>query len=140
LAAVNDLDHIGDLIEVNMVELGLRRIEKGFKISEPTQKVISTLHVVVSDALKAALRACVDEDRDYAIRVISMKEDLARLVKQAELHQAQRLISEDSGKFEAYSVEVDIIEKLKRMYYHSKRIAKTILESEALEGDVIEAA
>ena len=70
MAAVNDLDHIGDLMEVNMVDLGLRRIEKGFKISEPTQKVINTLHVVVSDALKAALRAVVEEDIDYAYRVI----------------------------------------------------------------------
>jgi phosphate:Na+ symporter len=123
-----------------MVELGLRRIEKGFKISGPTQKVINTIHVVVSDALKAALRAIVEDDKEYARRVISMKEDIARLIKQADLHQAERLISEDSGKFEAYSVEVDIIEKLKRIYYHSKRIAKTVVENEEDKTDVIEAA
>jgi phosphate:Na+ symporter len=140
MAAVNDLDHIGDVMEVNMVELGLRRIEKGFKISGPTQKVINTIHVVVSDALKAALRAIVEDDKEYARRVISMKEDIARLIKQADLHQAERLISEDSGKFEAYSVEVDIIEKLKRIYYHSKRIAKTVVENEEDKTDVIEAA
>ena len=140
MAAVNDLDHIGDIMQVNMVELGLRRIEKCFKISEPTQKVINTVHVVVSDALKAALRAIVEDDKEYARRVISMKEDIARLVKQADLHQAERLISEDSGKFEAYSVEVDIIEKLKRIYYHSKRIAKTVVEFEEEKTEVVEAA
>ena len=140
MAAVNDLDHIGDIMQVNMVELGLRRIEKCFKISEPTQKVINTVHVVVSDALKAALRAIVEDDKEYARRVISMKEDISRLVKQADLHQAERLISEDSGKFEAYSVEVDIIEKLKRIYYHSKRIAKTVVEFEEEKTEVVEAA
>jgi len=133
MAAVNDLDHIGDLMEINMVELGLKRIDLGFKISEPTQKVINTLHVVVSDALKAALRAVVDEDKDYATRVITMKEDISKLLKQAELHQAQRLVAVDSGKFEAYNVEVDIIEKLKRIYYHSKRIAKSVIELEQVE-------
>jgi len=127
-------------MQVNMVELGLRRIEKCFKISEPTQKVINTVHVVVSDALKAALRAIVEDDKEYARRVISMKEDISRLVKQADLHQAERLISEDSGKFEAYSVEVDIIEKLKRIYYHSKRIAKTVVEFEEEKTEVVEAA
>ena len=137
--AVNDLDHIGDLIEVNMVGLGERRIEKGFKISEATQKVINTVHVVVSDALKAAVRAVVEEDNDFAVRVISMKTDMNRLVEQAAMHQAQRLISEDSGKFEAYSVEVDIIEKLKRIYYHAKRMAKTVVEIED-EKAVMEAA
>ena len=44
------------------------------------------------------------------------------------MHQAQRLVSEDSGKFEAYSVEVDIIEKLKRIYYHAMQMAKTVVE------------
>ena len=133
MAAVNDLDHIGDLIEINMVELGLRRVDKGFKISEPTQKVINTLHVVVSDALKAALRAVVEEDIDFAYRVILMKDDMNKLTKQADIHQAARLVAADSGKFEAYSIEVDIIEKLKRIYYHSKRIAKSVIELEEVE-------
>ena len=116
-------------LEVNMVELGFRRIEKGFKISEPTQKVINTLHLVVSDALKAALRAIVEEDKDYAFRVILMKDDISKLTKQADLHQAERLVTKDSGKFEAYSVEVNIIEKLKRIYYHCIRIAKSVYGS-----------
>jgi phosphate:Na+ symporter len=102
--------------------------------------VINTVHHVVSDALKAAVRAVVDEDKDFAMRVISMKEDMNRLVEQADLHQAQRLVSEDSGKFEAYSVEVDIIEKLKRIYYHAKRMAKTVAASGVDEAVVVEAA
>jgi phosphate:Na+ symporter len=140
MEAVNDLEHMGDLIEVNMVDLGERRIEKSFKISQQTQKVINTVHHVVSDALKAAVRAVVDEDKDFAMRVISMKEDMNRLVEQADLHQTQRLVSEDSGKFEAYSVEVDIIEKLKRIYYHAKRMAKTVVEIEEEKAVMAEAA
>ena len=140
MGAVNDLEHIGDVIEVNMVGLGEQRIKKGFKISEATQKVINTLHVVVSDALKAAVRAVVEEDRDYAMRVLSMNEDMKRLALQADLHQAQRLVSEDSGKFEAYNVEIEIIEKLKRIYYHAKRMAKTVAASDIEEVVVAEAA
>mgnify|MGYP001822975463 FL=1 len=139
MAAVNDLEQIGDVIEISLVDLGEKRIKKGFKISEATQKVINTVHVVVSDALKAAVRAVVEEDNDFAARVLSMKSDINRLVAQADLHQAKRLVSEDSGKFEAYSVEVDIIEKLKRIYYHAKRMAKTVVEAEE-EKAVLEAA
>jgi len=139
MAAVNDLEQIGDVIEISLVDLGEKRIKKGFKISEATQKVINTVHVVVSDALKAAVRAVVEEDNDFAARVISMKTDMNRLVEQAGMHQAKRLVSEDSGKFEAYSVEVDIIEKLKRIYYHAKRMAKTVVETEA-EKVAMEAA
>lgn len=140
MAAVNDLEQIGDVIEVSLVDLGEKRVKKGFKISAATQKVINTVHHVVSDALKAAVRAVVEEDKDFATRVISMKSEMKRLVEQADMHQAQRLISEDSGKFEAYSVEVDIIEKLKRIYYNAKRMAKTVVEIEAEKVDMEAAA
>jgi len=140
MGAVNDLENIGDVLEVNMVDLGLKRIEKGFKISAATQKVMNTLHVVVSDALKAAVRAVVEEDKDFAMRVISMKVDLNRLVEKAQWHQAERLVSEDSGKFEAYSVEVEIIEKLKRIYYYSRRMAKTVVEMGEEKLVIVEAA
>ena len=140
MGAVNDLEHIGDVIEVNLVGLGEQRIEKGFNISEATRKVINTLHVVVSDALKAAVRSVVEEDKDYALRVLSMNADMKRLALEADLHQAQRLVSEDSGKFAAYSVEIEIIEKLKRIYYHAKRMAKTVVASEIDEEVVVEAA
>ena len=127
MTAVNNLDYVGDLIEVNMVDLGMRRIEKGFKISAATQKVLNTLYVVVSDALKAAIRAVVEEDKDFAYRVILIKDDINRLEEKADLHQAQRLVSEDSGKFESYSVQVDIIEKLKRIYYYAMQMAQTVV-------------
>jgi phosphate:Na+ symporter len=140
MGAVNDLEHIGDVIEVNLVALGNQRIKRGFKISEATQKVINTLHGVVSDALKAAVRSVVEDDTDFAMRVLSMNEDMKRMALQADLHQAQRLACEDSGKFEAYSVEIEIIEKIKRIYYHTKRMAKTVAASGIDETVVAEAA
>ena len=130
MTAVNNLDYVGDLIEVNMVDLGMRRVEKGFKISAATQEVLETLHVVVFDALKAAVRAVVEEDKDYANRVINIQDDINLLVAKADLHQAARLVSKDSGKFEAYSVEVDIIEKLKRIYKYAREMAKTVVGEE----------
>ncbi len=140
MSTANDLEHIGDIIEVNMVNIGQERLEKGIKISQETQKVMNTLHVVVSDALKAAVRAVVEEDQGYAKRVISMKVDINQLIEQANIHQAERLVSEDSGKFEAYSLEVEIIEKLKRIYYHAKHVAKSVLEMSEKEALVFEAA
>ena len=86
------------------------------------------------------MRAVVEDDKDYAMRVLSMNEDMKHLALEADLHQAERLVCEDSGKFEAYSVEVDIIEKLKRIYYHAKRMAKTVIEIEEEKAVIAEAA
>jgi phosphate:Na+ symporter len=129
LGSANDLEHIGDVVEVNMIDLGKRRLARRIKVSDATQKVINTVHMVVSDALKAAVRAVVDDEKEYALRVIQMQEDIDHLVKKADLHQAQRLACEDSGKFEAYSLEIEIIEKLKRIYYHANRMARGVVET-----------
>lgn len=133
MAIANDLEHIGDVIEVNLVELGKQRLQQGFEISEATQEMIKAVHSVVSDALSAAIRAVVEEKRDFALRVLQMTGDMYRLEQEADQHQAERLVSEDSGKFTAYSVEIDIIEKLKRIYYHARRLAKTMIEQKESE-------
>ena len=44
--------------------------------------------------------------------------------------QAQRLVADAPNRIAAYSVEMDIIEKLKRVYYFAKRMAKTVLPAE----------
>jgi hypothetical protein len=41
--------------------------------------VINTVYHVVSDALKAAGRTVGDEDKEFAMRVISMKSDRVKL-------------------------------------------------------------
>jgi phosphate:Na+ symporter len=128
MTAVNNLDHIAGLLEVNMYELGTRRIEKAAVISEQSQEVLKTLHVVISDALKTAVKSVVEDDIQLAQKVIDMKTELTILADQANQHQTERLVSQDSKNFEAYKIEVEIISRLKRIYYHCKRIAKTVVD------------
>ena len=43
-------------------------------------------------------------------------------------HEARRLIASEPNRILAYTLEVEIIEKQKRIYYFAKRIAKTVAE------------
>ena len=45
-------------------------------------------------------------------------------------HLAERLVADEPNRIPTYSIEVDILEKLKRIYYFSKRMAKTVLPVE----------
>ena len=71
--AANDLENIGDVIETNLVELGIARIDKGVSISGPTQKVLSDFHDVVFRAVEKAIYAVSDNDADAAQSVANMK-------------------------------------------------------------------
>ncbi len=66
------------------------------------------------------------EDESAAREVIGRKDDINQLFAHAAIHQAQRLVAEEPGRLRAYTLEIDIIEKLKRVYYHTKRVAKGV--------------
>ena len=133
MEAVSELENIGDTIETNLVSLGYDRIDAGFSISEPTRKVLNDFHKVVAKAFRTAVQAVSQNNEEAALLVISMKEEIAHLVESAATHQAERLVAEEPNRIAAYTIEVDIIEKQKRIYYFAKRMAKTVVSSDTDE-------
>ena len=75
----------------------------------------------------------MNDDQRAAQEVITMNDDIARLIDSATMHQARRLVADEPNRLEAYTIEMDLIENLKRIYYFSKRMAKTVVPEEVLE-------
>ena len=133
MAAVNDLENVGDIIETNLVALGHKLKDDGITISEPTRRVLKELHETVAKALDGAVQAVSQDNERAAQAVISMKDEINRLTDSAALHEAARLVAEEPNRIPAYTIEMDIIEKLKRVYYFAKRIAKTVTPEVVLQ-------
>jgi len=129
--AVNDLENIGDVIEMNLVELGRRRIDKGVAISPATQVVLTDFHQVVIDAVNAAVEAVAEDNPDAAASVANMKKEINRISNSAAAHEAQRLVANEPQRIEAYTIEMDIAEKLQRIYYFARRMARTVTDRKA---------
>jgi len=124
--AANDLENIGDVIEMNLVELGRRRIEKDVSVSGATQAVLTDFHHVVTDAVSAAVRAVAEDNYSLAASVTDMKKEISRISNSAAAHEAKRLVANEPRRIEAYTIEMDITEKLQRIYYFAKRMARTV--------------
>jgi phosphate:Na+ symporter len=134
MEAVSDLENIGDTIETNLVVLGNERIDAGVSISEPTRKVLKDFHKVVNKAFRLAVQAVSQSNDEVAKLVISMKDEVSALADSAAAHQAERLVAEEPNRIPAYTIEIDIIEKQKRIYYFAKRMAKTVMTVESIEA------
>jgi phosphate:Na+ symporter len=78
----------------------------------------------------AAVQAVSQGSQVAAQSVINMKGEIDRQTGDAALHGAKRLVAEEPNRIAAYTVEMDIIEKLKRIYYFAKRMAKTVTPDE----------
>ena len=131
MAALSDLENIGDTIETNLVDLGRDRIDAEVSISEPTRKVLSDFHELIKAATAKAIRAVAHSDVASADMVIEMKDEISRISDSAAAHQASRLVASEPKRIPAYTIEIDIIEKQKRIYYFTKRMAKSVT---SLEG------
>jgi len=130
MEAVSDLENVGDIIETNLVVLGNQRINSGISISDATKDVITGFHKVVSSSVELAVQAVSQNNKEVAHKVIGMKDEIAKLADSAALHQAQRLVVDEPDRIPSYTIEMDILEKLKRIYYFSKRMAKTVLHED----------
>ena len=127
LSATNDLEAIGDIIETNMVQLGLTRIEHDLVISTHTRRVLADFHDTVLEAFDLAVEALTDKHQEAARRVVEMKRTVNRLEADAQAHEAQRLVAPEPRRVDTYRFEVDVISNLKRVFYFSRRIARAAI-------------
>ncbi|MGB5438138.1 MAG: Na/Pi cotransporter family protein, partial [Gammaproteobacteria bacterium] len=135
MGASNDLENIGDVIETDLVYLGNEGIDEQVSISEETREVLRKLHDVVTSTAELAIDAVMGNDQQAAHEVIAMKSDINRLMESAAMHESRRLVAEEPNRLAAYTLEIDIIEKLKRIYYFSKRMAKAVMPEEVSENE-----
>ena len=77
----------------------------------------------------SAIQAVSQNNLMVAQMVIDMKDEIAELASAAAEHQAERLVVDEPNRIAAYTTEIDIIEKQKRIYYFAKRMAKTVVKN-----------
>lgn len=130
MGATNDLEAIGDLIETNMVDIGMGRIERGLVVSDDTRRVLDELHTSVNEALDLAMLALTQKNVEAARDVGRMKARVNSLEREALAHQAERLMADAPNRIETYRLEIEIITTLKRVFYFSKRIARLAVPDE----------
>lgn len=128
--AAKDVENIGDIIETDLVVLGEKRLDQGVIVSEETREILIRLHSKVSRAVDAAIESIVHNDEKTAREVIAAKAEINLFAEKADVHQMKRLIAHEPGRLPAYAIEVDVIEKLKRIYYFAECIAETVVSQQ----------
>ncbi len=128
MAAANQIENIGDMVETNLVDEGRLRLTKGLSVSDGTREHLTSLHAAVTEALMLALEALDAQDASIAEKVVELKPALNRSLADAEEHISQRLSADEANRLQLFTLESEMIEYLRRVYYFSKRIAKGVVE------------
>lgn len=122
--AADTLESIGDVLETDLSELGLKMIERNLQPSETTLMLLSALHDKVYLALESAVRAIVDNDQLAAQEVIALRTEVNQGVEAAFRRKSESLAASGEERLETLQIEFEVTDKLKRIYSLSKRIAR----------------
>lgn len=128
LAAINDLENIGDIIDKNLMELARKKMYQGLRFSEQGLKEIVDLHQMVGQNFETVATAFASQEPELAQRVIKCKGWVAQ--KERELRQAhiRRLHEGLRESIETSAIHLDVLTNLKRINSHITNIAYPIAE------------
>jgi phosphate:Na+ symporter len=127
MSAANHIENIGDLIETDLVQIGRRRIEEKVKVSPETSRLLKNFHTKVDHAIELALESLIKEDVETAQKVIAMKHAITNDATEIAAFGATRLLGEGDNRHHTYTREMETVERLRRIYYFAKRIAKGVI-------------
>lgn len=127
LSLADDLESLGDVLEINLVTIGQRRLERSVELDEVATAHVRELADAVTTAVSTVARALLDDDVDAARDVVAMKPGINALLSRAFAAQAHRLVERGTSDLESFSIERDTLEALRRTYYFAKRAAASMV-------------
>ncbi len=131
MSALTELEAIGDIMENNLAHLAQVNAGGTIQITPESLVELNGLHKQVSRSLTSALTAFLTESREAAEAVMAMKEEINSTEVRIRAWKARRLQETlTPEKIASYTMQVDALENLKRIYYHAKRVAKLVVREE----------
>jgi phosphate:Na+ symporter len=129
LTFTTNLEHIGDIIDKNLMELAAKKIRNRYTFSAEGMAELRAFHARVLDNLRLTLNVFTTRDLTLARRLVGEKATLREAeARTADSHFA-RLREGRTESIETSSIHMDVIRDLKRINGHLASVAYPILEA-----------
>ena len=133
LGVTEDLESLADVIETDLVSLGRGALQADeIKHSETIRALMRQLHAQLLTALQTAVEAITENDPRKAQDVLAVKDEIQQAIDAALQHQATRIVPRDTARLAGLRIEMEVLDKLERIYRLCRRIAKAALPAELL--------
>jgi phosphate:Na+ symporter len=124
-----NLEHIGDIIDKNLMELAGKKIKNKRRFSEDGAKELTALHRRVLDNLKLALGVFISGDVRIARRLLDEKVAIRDAERAAAENHLARLREGRIESIDTSSLHLDVLRDLKRIHSHICAVAYPVLEA-----------
>ena len=128
-AAIN-LENLADVMETELLAIGKSYIELEIKSSPPSRRLLLELSNRVQQAIDDVVRAVREEDQRAAEATINVKEEIRHLADRFLEHQSEFIGDRAEGRLELVRLELELLDRLRRIYTLAKRVAKDFVPRE----------
>jgi phosphate:Na+ symporter len=135
VSATDNLESIGDVVAEDLLEIGEEAASKQLQTTDTLRDMYQGLFATVVEALEAAVRAVEKDDELAAQDVLALKEEVHGMVDRALQHQVGELTGEKPLSVDLFRLEMEAVDKFKRIYALAKRIAKGALPEAVTVSD-----
>jgi phosphate:Na+ symporter len=123
-----NLEHVGDIIDKNLMDLARKKIERGITFSKDGAAELVAFHQHVVDNLRLAVGIFMSGDINVARQLIAAKTELRSTEFAAAERYLVRLRDGSPEVIESISLDLDILRDLKRIHSHLCSAAYPVLE------------
>ncbi len=128
LTFTTNLEHVGDIIDKNLMELATKKIRNRYAFSPEGLAELKDFHNRVLDNLRLALNVFTTRDITLARRLFAEKTAMREAEARAADSHFARLRQGRPESIETSSIHMDVIRDLKRINGHLTSVAYPILE------------
>lgn len=128
LTFTTNLEHVGDIIDKNLMELAAKKIRNRYTFSPEGMAELRAFHGRVQENLRLALNVFTTRDIALARRLVAEKTAMREAEVQAADSHFARLREGRPASIETSSIHMDVIRDLKRINGHLTTVAYPILE------------
>jgi phosphate:Na+ symporter len=124
-----NLEHIGDIIDKNLMELAVKKIKHKYEFSKEGASELEAFHKRIIDNLKLAFSVFINDNVKVARTLIGEKTQLRTAeLACADSHLA-RLREGRPESIETSSLHLDVLRDLKRIHSHICSVAYPVLDA-----------
>ncbi len=136
VSATSEIESISAVIGREFVHLGEIFKRENLTASDTTGTLIGKHYAATREAARAGLQAIVKKDERAAQAVVARRDELWKLGRDLLQQQAARLAQDDPQRLLKHRVQVDLLDKMRRIYGVAERMAISVLPRAVLAGEL----
>jgi phosphate:Na+ symporter len=136
VAAIGEIENLSAALSRELVPLAQALNAAQIAPSKETTELLDQLLQIILDAARAALRALVERDEQAAQSVVAKRVAILELSADLQRQQAARLAQDDPNRLTKHRAQIEILDKLRRIYSVSEHMAISVLPRSVLVGEL----